>query len=183
MTPKNKNGTLDRRFKINKQIDKEAKARGRRLYIMQLVGTALLAFIATSVLTTTLYREMNKPLLQPLVKPIVFDAKVVEAKETPCDFDPITYIRCSGERLGKTNREIMTMIRIARAESNFKTTAKNPKSSATGIFQITWATWDGNRCNGEKWDFVDNIDCGWKIQTRRGYRPWEVCNNGSVKCY
>jgi len=159
-----------------------------------LLGAITLGLLAGFILAVTLYNT-KRPLLdprppemenldiggnKPAVKKLV---QSVEAKDPPCDFDPITYIRCSGERLGKTNREIMTMIRIARAESNFKTTAKNPKSSATGIFQITWATWDGNRCNGEKWDFVDNIDCGWKIQTRRGYRPWEVCNNGSVKCY
>ena len=39
-----------------------------------------------------------------------------------------------------------------------------------------------NDCVGDKWNFKDNTNCAWKIQTQRNFQPWEVCTNGKVNC-
>ena len=98
-----------------------------------------------------------------------------------CD-SPIDYIRCSGEDLGKSNKEISVMINIAKKESNMNPLAKNKSSSASGLFQIIAGTWYSNDCIGDKWNFKDNTDCAWKIQGKRNFQPWEVCNTGLVNC-
>jgi len=77
------------------------------------------------------------------------------------------------------NKDITTMIRIAKCESGFKPDAKNGSSTATGIFQIVIGTWDGNRCDGERWNYIDNIKCGWKIYKERGTQPWV----SSINCW
>jgi hypothetical protein len=114
----------------------------------------------------------KQALSSPLGQKIEFKVEKVIAQDTRCDYDPITYIRCSGEKLGKSNQEIMTMIRIARAESNFRPRAKNPNSTASGIFQIIYGTWNSNNCQGNAFNFVDNINCAWEIQSHRGFQPW-----------
>jgi len=175
-----KNGLADRRYASSRPVIQ----RSRVLYWQQLLGCALLGFIAGVILTKSLYDATHRPLLNPLVsppKPLGMKVEKVEAKETPCDQDPITYIRCSGEKLGKPNATIMQMIRIARYESNFNPRAKNKSSSASGLFQIIAGTWYSNDCVGDKYNFVDNTNCAWKIQSKRGFTPWEVYNNGKAK--
>jgi hypothetical protein len=95
----------------------------------------------------------------------------VKAVERWCE-DSISYIRCRGEDLKMSNEVIKTMIRIAKAESNFNEKAKNPKSSASGVFQIIKSTWRLYGCKGDVFKFKDNIDCGWRIYMTSGFRPW-----------
>lgn len=87
-------------------------------------------------------------------------------------YDAITCIRDIGEEMGFKNSDITTMVKIAKCESGYKANAKNPTSTATGIFQIIIGTWDGNKCLGERWDYEDNIKCGWQIYKLRGTQPW-----------
>ena len=87
-------------------------------------------------------------------------------------FDPIICIRDVGEELGVPNQEIMEMIRIGKAESGLVPTAKNPKSTATGIFQIIIGTWNSCGCSGDRTDFIDNIKCGYKIRAIQGNGAW-----------
>lgn len=63
------------------------------------------------------------------------------------------------------------MVEVARAESQFVETAKNPNSSASGVFQITKDTWAG--CEGDIFDAADNIVCARKVYDARGLQPWE----------
>ena len=114
--------------------------------------------------------------LGTMIKPEVAQATTDKYKERGYAYcyDPIICIRDVGEELGVPNQDIITMIKIARAESNFKPNAKNPNSTATGIFQIIIGTWDGNRCEGERWDFVDNIKCAYKLYKTRGFQPWNA---------
>lgn len=134
---------------------------------------AITSFILFSSLNDAPKTTQNAPQSIQMIK-----VQEVQAFETPCDYDPITYIRCSGEKLGKTNEQIMTMIRIARAESNFKSRAKNPNSTASGIFQIIYGTWNSNNCQGNAFNFVNNIDCAWEIQSHRGFQPWVSSSKG-----
>lgn len=107
--------------------------------------------------------------------------KPVEAKAPFCQ-DIIGCIRDIGESQNVSNKDIMTMIRIAKAESNYNSKAKNPKGTASGIFQITAATWFSNDCTGDKFNYQDNITCAYKIYSKRHFQPWEVCSNGMVDC-
>jgi hypothetical protein len=97
--------------------------------------------------------------------------KTVAAEERYCG-DPISYIRCKGEELGEPNEDIKTMIRIAKAESGYNPRAKNPTSTASGIFQIVYGTWNGNDCQGNAFGFKNNIDCARKLLIARGFQPW-----------
>jgi len=86
--------------------------------------------------------------------------------------EPINYIRHRGEELGQSNSDIMKMIRIARCESKFKADAKNPNSTAKGIYQFLNGTWKANCPNSDVLNFIDNIDCAWKVYQKQGDTPW-----------
>jgi hypothetical protein len=64
------------------------------------------------------------------------------------------------------------MVRVARAESRFVPTAKNPHSTATGVFQILIGTWNHYKCTGSRTNAADNIRCAKKIYDREGVKPW-----------
>lgn len=156
---------IDKRTKTGRKIESFKRVLKQKWFW----AMELLAVMIAVVLTVWLWRTLN-----PSPQPPQAMIQVVEAYETPCDFDAITYIRCSGEKLGKTNNEITTMIRIARAESNFREKAKNANSTASGVFQIIYGTWNSNNCQGNAFNFVNNIDCAWKIETARGFQPWNA---------
>lgn len=126
-------------------------------------------------------------------EPVVVEVKAAE--KVFC-YDPLVCIRDVGELNGWDNQLIMEMIRIARAESKCDTQSKdscipdngvsgvgldpearNPNSTATGIFQILSGTWQSNHCTGERTNFVDNIWCGWKIRKASGNGPWISSSN------
>lgn len=65
------------------------------------------------------------------------------------------------------------MLRVAKAESSFIPTAKNPDSSATGIFQILIGTWRAYGCTGSRTNAADNISCARKIYDAQGTTPWD----------
>lgn len=187
-------GRLDKRTKASKRLDIILCYIGANAGAI--VCSILLGFIAACILVASLLNAPHaspkapgtpgwnqttpytKPQGMGMSKTLVGEVKAVEI---PCDYDPITYIRCSGEKLGKSNKVITTMIRIARAESNLRPRAKNANSTASGIFQIIYGTWNSNDCQGNAFNFVNNIDCAWKIQTARGFQPWEVWNKGVVQ--
>lgn len=64
------------------------------------------------------------------------------------------------------------MIRIAAAESSFEPDAKNPDSTATGLFQILAGTWKAYGCTGSRTDSMDNIACAKKMYREDGTTPW-----------
>ena len=97
------------------------------------------------------------------------EVKKVEAKESPTS-SPLAYIRYRGWEEGYDDYTISYFIRIARKESGFNldTYAKNPKSSAKGIFQFIDSTWS-QYCTGNVYNFVDNIGCFYKVLETDGY--------------
>lgn len=158
---------LDRRLKFTRFV--ESWFNRKTLAALAwgfIIGALIGVYIADNPQKSTV--ASPKPLGQTI------EVKEVKALETPHCFDPITCIRDVGEELGVPNKDILTMIRIARAESNFRADAKNPNSTATGIFQIIIGTWDSNRCEGERWDYQDNIRCAYKLYQRRGFQPWDA---------
>lgn len=164
----------DKRFKSSKTLEAKEYTFWRKWG--NYIAVIILGLIAGIILGKTLWDSAhpNKTLLNPLGQTIIPKPEIVQAKEIPYCYDPITCIRDIGEELGEPNSDIMTMIRIARAESNFKPRAKNPKSTASGIFQIIAGTWYSNDCVGDKWDFKDNIKCAWKLHQVRGFQPWDA---------
>lgn len=137
----------------------------------------------------------SKP--QSMIKPVVVE---VLASDRFCD-TPIKCIRDVGEELGESNEHIMQMIRISQHEAKCNTKysktcvptngvsgigidphAKNPHSSASGMFQVIAGSWYNYDCKGDKWNIEDNTRCGYKIHmTKQKFTDWEVYNNGSAK--
>lgn len=64
------------------------------------------------------------------------------------------------------------MYQIALAESQLVPTAKNPRSSAKGLFQILDGTWDEFDCDGSPLSVDANINCAKKIYAARGVADW-----------
>ena len=138
-------------------------------------------------------------------------AAVVEPEEhplaDPCpgpdDTELAVRARCwidaAYEVLGGPPAEADVAYAVAEAESRFRTGVKNPKSSATGLFQFVKGTWRRVTKVGpwfmRDWDLEDRKD-GWRnalaavwLAGRDEWRGhWQVCNNyrgagsGSVKC-
>lgn len=69
------------------------------------------------------------------------------------------------------------MRRIARAESNFNPKAKNPDSTAKGIYQILDGTWKYEGCTGNPYNASDNVDCAMRLYKRYGTTPWLSSSN------
>lgn len=63
------------------------------------------------------------------------------------------------------------MLRIARAESHLIPTAKNPHSTATGLFQVLNGTAKAYGC-GIQTDPEQSIECARKIYDAEGTTPW-----------
>ena len=84
--------------------------------------------------------------------------------------DPLSYIRWLGESKGYTSYEVSKFIRIARAESydHLDPFAKNPISTASGIYMFTDGTW-ARYCVGDKLNFVDSINCFYHVLESDGY--------------
>lgn len=161
---------LDKRTKFGKFCKVWFNRYTRAAFVAGIIAGALVGF-------SLVYAQNTSPKpLGTMIKPEVAQATTDKYKERGYAYcsDPIICIRDVGEELGVPNQDIITMIKIARAESNFKPNAKNPNSTATGIFQIIIGTWDGNRCEGERWDFVDNIKCAYKLYKTRGFQPWNA---------
>lgn len=179
----NKDGSLDRRFKENQTLEVREWLFWQKYG--HLVVAGLLGLIAGSVLTVSLWRAKNTPVTSPEAPQQNLDVgtvkgvgkslvDVVEASETPYCYDPITCIRDVGEELGVPNQDILTMIRIARAESSLNPLAKNRNSTASGLFQVIASTWYHYDCVGDKWDFEDNIRCAYKLYQKSGFQPWNA---------
>lgn len=145
-------------------------------FVLCLILMALIYCATTFKTTVASPNALERTISNPVVKVLADEDKYTKRGYKYC-FDPLVCIRDVGEEMGFSNRDITTMVRIAKCESGFKANAKNPTSTATGIFQIIIGTWDGNKCSGERWDYEDNIKCAWKIYKLRGTQPWVSSEN------
>lgn len=69
----------------------------------------------------------------------------------------------------ETTKEIA--LAIASAESDYYYNAKNPNSTAKGVFQILEGTWE-EQCEGDPYNPEDNIACGIKMLENQDYWRW-----------
>lgn len=144
-----------------------------------LLAVSVISFFFTCFVWSSILKTKRIP-LKPTGQTIEVKPKQVKAVETKCDYDPITYIRCRGESLGMSNKDITKAIRIARCESNFDQYAKNKSSTAKGIYQFIDGTWRSNCLkDGNVYDFKDNINCFWKVYSKQGDSPWV----SSINCW
>lgn len=67
--------------------------------------------------------------------------------------------------------DVDRMLRIMACESGGSPTAKNPRSSATGLFQIMASIWHDGR---DLYDPGVNVDVAHHVWTQQGYAAW-VC--------
>ena len=179
---------MKNKFEIKNLLGNSQKRTYRREIFRQQVAGAVRLLIVLILLGLFFFgddlinskRTSPKPLEQTIEVKAV---EVADAVERPFCNNVINCIRDVGEELGRDNKTIMTMIRIAKAESNFKERAKNPTSSASGVFQIIAGSWYSNDCVGDKWVAEDNIRCAYKLQEKRGFQPWQVCATGKAQCY
>ena len=140
---------------------------------------AALLLSALAVLAITVERAKKAP-SEPLGQTIVAKVEANEPSEDYYRQEPLRYIRWKGQQEGYDDFTISKFIRIARSESGFNLDphAKNPKSTATGIYQFTHGTFH-RYCKGKNvYDFVDNIDCFYKVLEIDGYpeglRHWNA---------
>ena len=173
------NGLPDMRFRESRQW----ATKQRKELIKACMLAVLLAFLIACAGVTFLTRP--KTFSEPIfdIKQDYIDTQYPEnfyehvepvaepISERNC-YQNIDKIRCIGEDLGYGNDVIKTMIRIARSESNFRSEAKNPNSTASGIFQIIYGTWNSNKCQGNAFDAEDNINCAYRLYDSRGFQPW-----------
>lgn len=65
-------------------------------------------------------------------------------------------------------------VRIAHRESRLNPRAKNRRSSASGVFQLTAVHWRGRF---DPFDAQANIDYAFKLWKGSGWRPWLGCRH------
>jgi hypothetical protein len=164
-------------------MDKRKKSYKKYKFVKEIVLSkeCLCAVILGAIVGLSLghyyWKQLNTPktLLGPVKQTVEVKVQEVLASETPCTFDPITYIRCSGEKLGKSNKDIMTLIRIMKCESGGRPDALNKNKNGTfdvGVLQIN-DVHSKRISRADRMDFVKNIDFGWKLHTEQGgFQAW-----------
>lgn len=90
------------------------------------------------------------------------------------DFDnTIDYIVYSAQEAGVSVRLALD---LATEESGFDPLAKNPLSSAKGIYQITFDTFNEN-CEGDVFEVEHNVSCAMDMISRGMISRWSVDEN------
>lgn len=143
------------------------------------IGYLFLALCLASVLVY-IYKE---PLVSPVVENWVTPVQAKEEVYIPCEKGVAEYLECESVKGNITDKEARIMLAIAKAESGLKETAKNKISTARGVFQIVFHTWENNNCTGERLEWKDNTKCAIKIMKRSGFTQWEAYNNKSYLRY
>ena len=171
-----KDGEPDRRFKISKTLEVQERAFWNKYGF--LVCVALFGFIAGIIISKSIFDSIPlkdprgtapKPLGQAIVPK-------VKANETPCTYDPITYLRCKGEQLGINEYEITKIIATMKCESGLRPDAINKNTNGTfdiGVGQIN-DVHSKRISRADRMDFVKNIDFIYTLYQEQGLRPW-VC--------
>lgn len=142
---------------------------------------AWLGFFIGAVFTVWFYTKLH-PVSPPQPPGQTIEVKAEEYTREYYESDPLRYIRFRGQELGYDDYTISDFIKIAYCESGYNPNAKNPNSTATGIYQFINGTWHAY-CKGKNvYNFVDNIDCFYKVlevDGIKGLNHW----NASKHCW
>jgi soluble lytic murein transglycosylase-like protein len=136
-------------------------------------ASAVAGLIVGSLITLAYVDAVRKQPVKELLSPLS-EVQGVEPTPTPDESyykaEPLRYIRWKGQQLGYKDTDISVFIRIARAESGLNQYAKNPKSTAKGIYQFIDGTWRAYcLADGNVYNFVDNINCFYKVLAKDGF--------------
>lgn len=147
------------------------------------LASVWLGLMIGAVFTVWLHGKLH-PKTSPEALGQTIEVKAEEYSREYYESDPLRYIRFRGQELGYDDYVISDFIKIARCESGFNLdpNAKNPNSTATGIYQFINGTWH-SYCKGKNvYNFVDNIDCFYKVlevDGIKGLNHW----NASKHCW
>lgn len=69
---------------------------------------------------------------------------------------------------------VQSFLVIVQRESNFNTNAKNPYSTASGLYQFLTGTFAGYGCSGSPFNWKDATACAAKAYRMSGLQPWSL---------
>lgn len=172
-----KRSRLDRRLKLTREVSKWVN---RKTLAATMYGLIIGALAGAYIADRPANQKVNSP--KPLEQKI--EVKQIEAQETPCDYDPITYLRCKGEQLGINEYEITKIISTMKCESGLRADALNKNKNGTfdiGIGQINDV--HAKRISrADRMDFKKNIDFIYTLYQEQGLNPWVCAKNlGFIK--
>jgi len=101
----------------------------------------------------------------------------LEPREVPlCSLpsDVPMWLRYELASIGASCSEQQLLAGIARLESRFNPTAKNPASSASGLLQFLESTWTAHGCGNNIWSSNQQLRCGLKDIRRGLLKQWAV---------
>jgi hypothetical protein len=101
---------------------------------------------------------------------VVAQMPVVQAANNPIKEEVIELITNKAEVHGVN---IPLALALADIESGYNPTAKNPSSTAKGLFQFIDKTW-ADLCVGEVFNPESNTDCAMSLIARGGLHHWTV---------
>lgn len=159
---------LDRLVKIeyNEIMKKETSETVE--YLISFIIAIMLAFFPMGMFNRHQIKEQKTPTVTPTTIPT--------PTLTPCD-EPMCYIRRKGQSLGYDDYTITKFIELAKVESSLNPKAKNPNSTAKGLYQFIDSTF-ALYCKGDVYNYKDNVNCFYSILEREGYprglRHWKV---------
>lgn len=163
-----------KQFKVNKNRDKnELKVS----LIMALVIALILmwSFLPKDELNAVSKQlEANKSGIEEIVREdkSLFELKEQASPEKRSESSILDEIYKQADRYG-VERDLA--LKIAICESNLDPRAKNPSSTAKGIYQFISSTWE-NYCDGNVFNYKDNITC-FMIYYPMYSSWWESCIN------
>ena len=116
--------------------------------------------------------ELDEAVSQKQIKDdIEFSIKMSKMKSNIMEISPVE------KQIRKISKEMNfnpeTAVRIAMCESSLCPTAKNPTSSATGLFQFMTGTWNAY-CAGDRLNVEDSTRCFIKLYPKYPY--WWKCS-------
>lgn len=91
-----------------------------------------------------------------VIIPLLFQPRAIypdktEYKEKRSVRDEVIY------QAGQYGVEVATALKIAECESGLNATAKNPRSTAKGVYQFIDGTWAYIKATGHQYDYEENI--------------------------
>jgi len=152
----------------------------------------LLSLIAWNILDTRVaIAEAQKETLENQVIKLKEERVIVQLKlidEESKKFCSLDVVECEGEKpVGETKEDVQRLItyyaeqyeidpalplRIAYAESGYNAKAKNPRSTAKGVFQWINSSFKAN-CTGDPLNADDNIECGVRMVAEGRMHHWD----------
>lgn len=137
--------------------------RGITILLLAIVGVYLYPMTSDTVIDSKPIVNQSRDYLRTSVT--VSPSRGLSEKE-----EIINYIKIQAF---KNDIDVTTALKIADCESDFIPDAKNPNSTAKGIYQFINGTWR-DYCAGNVFDYKDNVDCFIKyFNKNKGW--WKDC--------